>query len=76
VINRTTKIKKLRRGKKLLEWLSKKSESNLYSTTKIKGLTKISFQDIDNIITSMNADLYRLTLEDVWGFLMSKFVIY
>ena len=51
VINRTTKIKKLRRGKKLLEWLAKKSESNLYSTTKIKGLTKISFQDIDNIIT-------------------------
>ena len=55
VISRTTKIKKLRRGKKLLEWLAKKSESNLYSTTKIKGLTKISFQDIDNIITSKNA---------------------
>ena len=54
VISRTTKIKKLRRGKKLLEWLAKKSESNLYSTTKIKGLTKISFQDIDNIITSKN----------------------
>ena len=50
VISRTTKIKKLRRGKKLLEWLAKKSESNLYSTTKIEGLTKISFQDIDNII--------------------------
>jgi len=49
------KIKKLPRGKKLLEWLVKKSESNLYSTTKIKGLTKISFQDIDNIITSKNA---------------------
>jgi len=55
VISRTTKIKKLRRGKKLLEWLAKKSESNLYSTTKIKGLTKISFQDIDNIMTSKNA---------------------
>ena len=55
VISRTTKIKKLRRGKKLLEWLAKKSESNLYSTTKIKGLTKISFQDIDNIITGKNA---------------------
>ena len=55
VISRTTKIKKLRRGKKLLEWLAKKSESNLYSTTKIKGLTKISLQDIDNIITSKNA---------------------
>jgi len=55
VVNRTIKIKKLRRGKKLLEWLAKKSESNLYSTTKIKGLTKISFQDIDNIITGKNA---------------------
>ena len=55
VISRTTKIKKLRRGKKLLEWLAKKSESNIYSTTKIKGLTKISFQDIDNIITGKNA---------------------
>jgi len=55
VISRTTKIKKLRRGKKLLEWLAKKSESNLYSTTKIRGLKKISFQDIDNIITSKNA---------------------
>ena len=55
VVSRTTKIKKLRRGKKLLEWLAKKSESNLYSTTKIKGLTKINFQDIDNIITSKNA---------------------
>ena len=50
VISRTTKIKKLRRGKKLLEWLAKKSESQLYSTTKIKGLTKINIRDIDNII--------------------------
>jgi len=55
VISRTTKIKKLRRGKKLLEWLAKKSESNLYSTTKIRGFTKINFQDIDNIITGKNA---------------------
>ena len=50
VLNRTIKIKKLRRGKKLLEWLAKKSESQLYSTTKIKGLTKINLRDIDNII--------------------------
>ena len=50
VISRTTKIKKLRRGKKLLEWLAKKSESQLYSTTKIKGLTKTNLRDIDNII--------------------------
>ena len=50
VISRTTKIKKLRRGKKLLEWLAKKSESKLYSTTKIKGLTKTSLLGIGNII--------------------------
>jgi len=50
VLNRTIKIKKLCRGKELLEWLAKKSESQLYSTTKIKGLTKINLRDIDNII--------------------------
>ena len=55
VINRSIKIAKLRRGKKLLEWLAKKSESELYSITKINGFTKIKFQDIDNIITSKNA---------------------
>jgi len=55
VISRTTKIKKLHRGKKLLEWLAKKSKSNLYSTTKIKGITKINLRDIDNIITCKNA---------------------
>ena len=50
VLNRTIKIKKLRRGKELVEWLVKKSESEIYSTTKIKGLTKINLRDIDNII--------------------------
>ena len=50
VENRTTKIAKLRRGKKLLEWLAKKSESDLYSTTKIKGFTKINLQKMDAII--------------------------
>ena len=55
VISRTTKIKKMRHGKKLLEWLASKSKSELYSTTRIKGFTKINFQDIDNLITSKNA---------------------
>ena len=55
VVNRTIKIAKLRRGKKLLEWLAQKIESKLYSTTKIRGFTKINFQDIDNIITGKNA---------------------
>ena len=52
VISRTTKIKKLRRGKKLLEWLVQKSESEFYSTTKISGFTKINLRSIDNIITN------------------------
>jgi len=55
VVNRTIKIAKLRRGKKLLEWLAKKSGSELYSTTKIKGFIKINLRSIDNIITAKNA---------------------
>ena len=55
VVDRSIKIAKLRYGKKLLEWLAQKSESDLYSTTKINGFTKIKSQDIDNIITSKNA---------------------
>ena len=50
VVNRNTKIAKLRRGKKLLEWLVQKSKSEFYSTTKIKGFTKINLRSIDNII--------------------------
>ena len=50
-VNRNLKIAKLRRGKKLLEWLAEKSESDLYSTTKIKGFTKINLRSIDNIIS-------------------------
>ena len=55
IINKTIKIRKLRRGKKLLEWLAQKSESELYSTTTVKGFTKIKFEDIDNIIVDKNA---------------------
>jgi len=47
--NRATKIAKLRRGKKLLEWLAPKSKSDLYSTTKINGFTKVNLRSIDNI---------------------------
>ena len=52
VNNRAIKIAKLRRGKKLLEWLAEKSKSNLYSTTKIKGFTKINVRKIENIIAN------------------------
>jgi len=52
VVNRNTKIAKLRRGKKLLEWLVQKSKSEFYSTTEIKGFTKINLRSIDNMITN------------------------
>ena len=55
IANKDIKIRKLRRGKKLLEWLAQKSGSELYSTTNVKGFTKIRFEDIDNIITLKNA---------------------
>ena len=55
IANKDIKIRKLRRGKKLLEWLAQKSRSELYSTTTVKGFTKIRFEDIDNIITLKNA---------------------
>ena len=55
VANKNVKIRKLRRGKKLLEWLAQKSRSELYSTTTVKGFTKIRFADLDNIITIKNA---------------------
>ena len=51
IVNRNTKIAKLRRGKKLLEWLAQESESDLYSTTKIKGFTKLDIRSVDNIIS-------------------------
>ncbi|HJN20376.1 MAG TPA: 6-hydroxymethylpterin diphosphokinase MptE-like protein [Candidatus Nitrosopelagicus sp.] len=50
ISNRRIKIAKLRRGKKLLEWLAPKSKSDLYSTTKINGFTKVNLRSIDNII--------------------------
>ena len=50
--NRAIKIAKLRRGKKLLEWLAPKSKSDLYSTTKINGFTKVNLRSIDNTITN------------------------
>ena len=55
IANKDIKIRKLRRGKKLLEWLAQKSRSGLYSTTTVKGFAKIRFEDIDNIITPKNA---------------------
>ncbi len=49
--NKSTKLKKLRRGKLLLEWLSSKKKSDLYTTsTPIKGFKRIKLKDITQLI--------------------------
>ena len=49
---RKIKIMKLKRGRLLLEWLSEFTKSELFTTSKpIKGFKKISFKDLDSIIT-------------------------
>jgi len=49
---RKIKVKKLKKAKSLLEWLSKKSNSELFTTSKpINGFKKIELQELDIIIT-------------------------
>ncbi len=48
--NKHTKIRKLRRGKLLLEWLASKNRSGLYSTKPIKGFYKIKFSDLQELV--------------------------
>ena len=51
VNDRTTKIKKLRRGKELLEWLALQNHSELYTTSKkIKGFSKIRYTDLGKML--------------------------
>ena len=53
VKDRSLKLKKLACGKKLLEWLAAKSNSELYTTSKpIKGFKKINLTDLDYIINA------------------------
>lgn len=50
---RKTKLKKLYRGKKLLEWLATKRKNGLYTTSKpIKGFEKICCKDLESILSS------------------------
>lgn len=50
--DRKIKLLKLKRGELLLEWLSTISKSELFTTSKaIKGFKKISYKDLDIIIT-------------------------
>ena len=51
--NKKIKIKKLRRGKKLLEWLASKNSSNLYTTSKpIKGFKKICYSELEKVLSN------------------------
>jgi len=51
VKDRNLKLKKLASGKKLLEWFSTKSNSELYTTSKsIKGFKKINLTDLEYIV--------------------------
>ena len=50
IINRTTKIRKLRRGRELLEWLALQNHSELYTTSKqIKGFNTVRYADLGKI---------------------------
>jgi len=45
--DKRTKIKKLRKGRSLLEWISSKGDCEFYTTSKpIKGFQKIRFRDL------------------------------
>ena len=49
--DRGIKIKKLRRGKKLLEWLASKNSLDLYTTSKpISGFKKIGYKELPRIL--------------------------
>ena len=51
-IEKRTKLMKLKKGEYLLEWLSTITKSELFTTSKsIKGFKKISYKELDIIIT-------------------------
>ena len=49
IVNPKIKLKKLRNGKKIVEWLGTKSKAELYSTQKIKGFKMIKLVDLEYI---------------------------
>ena len=52
ISDKKIKLKKLRKGKKLLEWLASKNSSILYTTSKpIKGFKKIHYSKIEKVLT-------------------------
>jgi uncharacterized Rossmann fold enzyme len=51
ISDKTTKIRKLRRGKGLLEWLALQNHSELYTTSKqIRGFNKIRYADLGKML--------------------------
>ena len=49
---RKMKLMKLKKGESLLEWLATITKSELFTTSKpIKGFKKISYKELDSIIT-------------------------
>src|SRR3972149_145944 len=51
ITSKKTKIKKLRQGKKLLEWIASKNSSDLYTTSKpIKGFKKIYYNELESVL--------------------------
>ena len=52
ILDKKIKIKKLRKGKKLLEWLASKNSSEFYTTSKpIRGFKKIHYNDIEKVLS-------------------------
>jgi len=49
VVNPKIKLKKLKFGKKIVEWLGTKSKAELYSTQKIKGFKMIKLVDLEYV---------------------------
>ena len=49
IVNRKIKIKKLKFGKRILEWFATRSKADLYSTKKIKGYKMIRLVDLQCI---------------------------
>ena len=49
VINPKIKLKKLKFGRKIVEWFGTKSNADLYSTKKIKGFKMIRLVDLEYI---------------------------
>ena len=49
IVNRKIKIKKLKFGKRIIEWFGTKSKADLFSTNKIKGYKTIRMIDLECI---------------------------